>query len=432
MLRRFSRIFLSLFCASALVFLTGCESDDPRFAGDTQYLGGIYGTEPVSSSAPQDTVSYWDGDSIQGKPSVKISLGEQRAYFYKSGQLVGISQLSTGREGRNTPIGRYRIIQKDLNHASSLYGDYVDSADNVVVRTWGTPAEFDFEPRSHYELGEALGIFDFERAAKLSGARFAVLRGDGARLQRALITFFLDVATVDHGYTEIAPPYLVRRDAMVGAAQLPKFEDQAYKTDDGLFLIPTAEVPVTNLYRDEILDGADLPIAHVAFTPCWRREAGAAGKDTRGYIRLHQFDKVEMVRFTTAERSLDELELLTGHAELLLQRLGIAYRVLLMCSGDMGFAQWKKYDVEAWAPGMQRWLEVSSCSAFGDFQARRAQIRYRSAAGERPQFVHTLNGSGLGVPRAFDAMLETYQQADGSVLIPPVLQTYMGGMQRIG
>jgi seryl-tRNA synthetase len=191
-------------------------------------------------------------------------------------------------------------------------------------------------------------------------------------------------------------------------------------------------VPVTNLYADEILEGSDLPIAHVAFTPCWRREAGAAGKDTRGYIRLHQFDKVEMVRFTTPERSLDELELLTGHAETLLQRLGIAYRVLLMCTGDMGFAQWKKYDVEAWAPGMRRWLEVSSCSVFGEFQARRAHIRYRTAAGERPRFVHTLNGSGLAVPRTLDAVLETFQQADGSVLVPPVLQQYMGGTQRIG
>jgi seryl-tRNA synthetase len=307
-----------------------------------------------------------------------------------------------------------------------------DESGNVVVRTWGTPAEFDFAPRSHFDLGDALGIFDFERAAKISGARFAVLRGDGARLKRALISFLLDVATTEHGYTEISPPYLVRRSAMVGTAQLPKFEDDAYKTDDGLFLIPTAEVPVTNLYSEEILDSADLPIAHVAFTPCWRREAGSAGKDTHGYIRLHQFDKVEMVRFTTADRSLDELELLTGHAEALLQRLGIAYRVLLMCSGDMGFAQWKKYDVEAWAPGMQRWLEVSSCSTFGDFQARRAMIRHRSAAGDRPQFVHTLNGSGLGVPRTFDAILETYQQADGSVLVPAALQPYMGGQQRIG
>jgi seryl-tRNA synthetase len=315
-------------------------------------------------------------------------------------------------------------------HGSVPFGTGEDG--NVVVRTWGTPATFDFEPRPHHELGEALGIFDFERAAKLSGARFAVLRGDGARLQRALITFFLDVATVDHGYTEVAPPYLVRRECMTGTANLPKFEDEAYRTDDDLFLIPTAEVPVTNLYRDEILDGNALPISHVAHTPCWRREAGAAGKDTRGYIRLHQFDKVEMVRFTTPERSLDELELLTGHAESLLQRLGISYRVLLMCSGDMGFAQWKKYDVEAWAPGMQRWLEVSSCSVFGDFQARRAGIRYRPAPGERPQYVHTLNGSGLALPRTLDAVLETYQQRDGTVLIPDALRPYMGGKERIG
>ncbi len=315
-------------------------------------------------------------------------------------------------------------------HESVPHG--TDDADNVVLRTWGEQARFDFEPRTHYDLGERLGIFDFERATKLSGSRFAVLRGDGARLQRALVSYFLDVATTEHGYSEIAPPYLVRRSAMVGAAQLPKFEADAYRTDDDLFLIPTAEVPVTNLYADEILEGSDLPIAHVAFTPCWRREAGAAGKDTRGYIRLHQFDKVEMVRFTTPERSLDELELLTGHAETLLQRLGIAYRVLLMCTGDMGFAQWKKYDVEAWAPGMQRWLEVSSCSVFGEFQARRAHIRYRTAAGERPRFVHTLNGSGLAVPRTLDAVLETFQQADGSVLVPAVLQQYMGGTQRIG
>jgi seryl-tRNA synthetase len=219
---------------------------------------------------------------------------------------------------------------------------------------------------------------------------------------------------------------------MIGTANLPKFEDEAYRTDDDLFLIPTAEVPVTNLYRDEVLDGADLPIAHVAYTPCWRREAGAAGKDTRGYIRMHQFDKVEMVRFTTPDRSLDELELITGHAEAVLQRLRIPYRVLLMCTGDMGFAQWKKYDLEAWAPGMRRWLEVSSCSAFGDFQARRAQIRFRPAAGERLQYVHTLNGSGLAVPRTLAALLETYQQADGSVLVPPALQPHMGGAQRLG
>jgi seryl-tRNA synthetase len=302
-----------------------------------------------------------------------------------------------------------------------------DASDNVVVRAWGAPPQFDFTPLPHYELGERLGIFDFERAAKISGSRFAILRGNGARLQRALTAYMLDVAVRQHGYSEIAPPYLVRREAMIGTAQLPKFEDDAYHTDDGMFLIPTAEVPITNLYAGEILDASTLPITHVGFTPCWRREAGAAGADTRGYIRLHQFEKVEMVRFCTPESSLDELEVLTGHAETVLQKLGIHHRVLLMCTGDMGFAQWKKYDVEAWAPGLQRWLEVSSCSVFADFQARRANIRFRRAAGDRPEFVHTLNGSGLGVPRTFDALLETYQRPDGTVVIPHALRSYMGG-----
>jgi seryl-tRNA synthetase len=304
-------------------------------------------------------------------------------------------------------------------------------ADNVTVRTWGERAEFAFTPRPHHELGEALGIFDFERAAKISGARFAVLRGDGARLQRALITYMLDLATTRHGYSEVAPPYLVRREAMVGTGNLPKFEDDAFHTDGDMFLIPTAEVPVTNLYREEILDGELLPIRHVAYTPCWRREAGAAGKDTRGYVRLHQFDKVELVKFVEPEGSLDELEGLVADAEAVLQGLGIHYRVLLMCTGDMGFAQWKKYDLEAWCPGMQRWLEVSSCSVFADFQARRADIRYRPEAQARPRFVHTLNGSALAVPRTFDAVLENNQQADGSVIIPEALRGYMGGQERL-
>jgi seryl-tRNA synthetase len=302
--------------------------------------------------------------------------------------------------------------------------------DNVVARTWGAPPVFDFDPLPHYELGERLGVFDFERAAKVSGSRFVVLRGDGARLQRALTSFMLDVAR-DHGYTEVAPPYLVRREAMVGTAQLPKFEDEAYHADDGLFLIPTAEVPVTNLYAGEILEAAQLPIAHVACTPCWRREAGAAGKDTRGYVRLHQFEKVEMVRFTTPETSLDELELLTSHAERVLQLLGLHYRVLLMCAGDLGFAQWKKYDVEVWAPGMRQWLEVSSCSVFADFQSRRANIRYRPSPQEKPRFVHTLNGSALGVPRTFDALLEANQRNDGTVLIPEPLRAYLGGLESL-
>jgi seryl-tRNA synthetase len=304
-------------------------------------------------------------------------------------------------------------------------------ADNVVVRTWGEPRRFDFTPLPHYDIGERLGMFDFERAAKLSGARFAVLRGAGARLQRALVSFMLDMAITRHGYSEVAPPFLVRRQAMIGTGQLPKFEDDAFHTDDDLFLIPTGEVPVTNLYADEILDGHDLPIRHVAATPCWRREAGAAGKETRGYVRLHQFDKVELVKFSTPETSLDELESLLSDAESVLQALGLHYRVLLMCTGDIGFAQWKKYDLEAWAPGLKGWLEVSSCSVFADFQARRAGIRYRPAAGEKPRYVHTLNGSALGVPRTFDAVLETYQRADGGIDLPTVLQPYMAGTAQL-
>jgi seryl-tRNA synthetase len=360
--------------------------------------------------------------AIRGAPT-----DEQRAQLaeLKTRAQSGEEEL-TELEGR---IQSLLLYVPNPPHESAPIGP--DESGNVAIRHWGEPPRFDFEPRAHYELGERLRIFDFERAAKISGARFAILRGEGARLQRALIAWMLDVATREHGYTEILPPYLVRRECMVGTAQLPKFEDDAYRTDDDLFLVPTAEVPVTNLYREEILDGSALPICHVAYTACWRREAGAAGKDTRGYIRLHQFDKVEMVRFTTPETSLDELELLTSQAQSLLQRLGIHHRVLSMCTGDMGFAQWKKYDVEAWAPGMRRWLEVSSCSVFGDFQARRANIRYRPGPGERPRFVHTLNGSGLAVPRVLDAVLETFQHEDGSVDVPEPLRLYMGGVTRL-
>jgi seryl-tRNA synthetase len=359
--------------------------------------------------------------SVRGAPS-----DEQRA------TLTAFKQRIQDDEARLTDLDQQvaTLLLEIPNTPHESVPDGGGPADNVVARTWGAPSVFDFDALPHYEIGERLGIFDFERAAKISGSRFAVLRGDGARLQRALTTFMLDVAR-EHGYSEVAPPLLVRREAMIGTAQLPKFEDEAYHTDDGLFLIPTAEVPVTNLYADEILEAEQLPITHVACTPCWRREAGAAGKDTRGYVRLHQFEKVEMVRFTTPEASLDELELLTSHAEHVLQLLGLHYRVLLMCTGDLGFAQWKKYDVEVWAPGMRQWLEVSSCSVFADFQARRANIRYRPSSQEKPRFVHTLNGSALGVPRTYDAVLEANQERDGSVVIPPVLRPYLGGMERL-
>jgi len=306
-------------------------------------------------------------------------------------------------------------------------------ADNVVIRTWGEKPEFEFEPKTHYELGEALGVLDFERAGRVSGSRFAFLAGDGARLERAMVQYFLDLHTDEHGYTELRPPFLVNSAAMVGTANLPKFGADAFRVEGrDLWLVPTAEVPVTNFHRDEILDGARLPISYVAYSPCFRSEAGAAGRDTRGYIRQHQFEKVELVKITEPDDSMAQFEALTRDAEDVLQRLGLHYRVLSMCSGDMGFAQYKKYDLEAWCPGLNRYLEVSSCSLFNDFQARRANLRYRANPGESPRYAHTINGSGLALARTWDAVLETYQSGDGSVRVPPVLVPYMGGRARIG
>jgi seryl-tRNA synthetase len=302
---------------------------------------------------------------------------------------------------------------------------------NAIIRSWGEPRPSD-GVRPHWEIAAEHGLIDLERAAKISGSGFAVFRAGGARLVRALMSFFLDVHTREHGYEEIWAPVLVNRASMTGTGQLPKFEDDAYQVaGDDLFLIPTAEVPVTNLYRDEILDGADLPKGFCAYTPCFRREAGSAGKDTRGILRVHQFDKVELVRYSTPERSDAELETLLGHAESMLQRLGIPYRVKLLAAGDTGFSSAKTYDLEAWAPGVGAWLEVSSCSTFSDFQARRANIRYRPAKGEKPRFVHTLNGSGLAFPRTIACILEHYQQPDGSVTVPDVLRPYVGA-DRIG
>ena len=306
-----------------------------------------------------------------------------------------------------------------------------DESNNIIVRSWGEPRASE-GVRPHWEIAAEHGLFDLERAAKISGSGFAVFRRDGSRLVRALLNFFLDVHTREHGYEEIWTPVLVNRASMTGTGQLPKFEDDAYKIqDDDLFLIPTAEVSLTNLYRDEILDGADLPKAFTAYTPCFRREAGSAGKDTRGILRMHQFDKVELVRYCAPEQSEAELEKLLGHAESILQRLGIPYRVKLLAAGDTGFSSAKTYDLEAWAPGVGAWLEVSSCSTFTDFQARRANIRFRPAKGEKPRFVHTLNGSGLAFPRTFACILEHYQQPDGTVIIPEVLRPYVGS-DRIG
>jgi seryl-tRNA synthetase len=309
-----------------------------------------------------------------------------------------------------------------------------DADANLTVRTWGEPLSRAvtgeggaWERKPHWELGEALDIIDNARGAKITGSGFPVYKGAGSALQRALISWFLDVHTREHGFTEVWPPAVVNTDSARGTGQIPDKEDQMYVvTRDELYLVPTAEVPVTNLHRDEILDAADLPIRYAAYSPCFRREAGAAGKDTRGILRVHQFDKVEMVLFERPESSADALEWMTGRAEVLLQRLGLAYRVLLMATRDMGFVQAKKYDLEAWAPGVERWLEVSSCSNFRDYQARRMAIRFRPEPGARPELVHTLNGSGLALARVVAAILETYQQPDGSVVVPEVLRPYMG------
>ncbi len=299
--------------------------------------------------------------------------------------------------------------------------------DNRVVSTWGERPSFAFTPKPHWEVGEALGILDLARATKISGSGFYILKGAAARLERALIAWFIDVHVNEYNFTEILPPHLVNSKTMMGTGQLPKMADDMYKVEgEDLWLIPTAEVPVTNLYADEILDGAQLPIYHCAFTPCFRKEAGSYGKEVRGITRVHQFDKVEMVKWVRPETSYEEHEKLTRQAEVLLERLGLHYRRLLLCSGDISFAAAKCYDLEVWAPGMDRFLEVSSCSNFEDFQARRANIRYRPDAKSKPQFLHTLNGSGLALPRTVIAILENYQQADGTVTVPEVLRPYMG------
>lgn len=301
-----------------------------------------------------------------------------------------------------------------------------DEADNIVLRSWGEPKSLTFPPAPHWKLGESLGIIDFERGVKLSGSRFYVLKGSGARLQRALISFMLDLHTSKHGYQEIYPPFMVKRECMVGSGQLPKFTDNLYHdAEEDFWFVPTAEVPVTNLHREEIIAPGLLPIYYVAYTACFRREKMSSGKDTRGIKRGHQFDKVELYKFVEPSTSELELEKLVNDAEAVCQQLGLPYRVKQLCTADLGFAATKTYDIEIWAPGCQEWLEVSSCSNCGDFQARRANIRYRPSHADRPQFVHTLNGSGLALPRVMIALMENYQQADGSILVPEVLQPYV-------
>ena len=316
--------------------------------------------------------------------------------------------------------------------------DGAGAEDNKVVRTWGEPKTYDFTPKPHYELGEALGVLDFERAAKLSGPRFTVLYGDAARLERALIAFMLDLHTKEHGYLEVLPPFMVKDKALYGTGQLPKFGEDLFKTHKAdpersydLYLIPTAEVPVTNLHMDEILEMADLPVKYTAYTPCFRAEAGSHGRDVRGLIRQHQFDKVELVKFTSPETSDDEHEKLTRDAEQVLVKLGLHFRTVLLCTGDMSGASRKTYDLEVWLPSEKGYREISSCSNFGDYQARRAQIRYRPEPKGKPRLAHTLNGSGLAVGRTLIAIFDQYQQADGSVVIPDALKPYMGGVEVI-
>ncbi len=329
-----------------------------------------------------------------------------------------------------TAVREILMTLPNVPHESVPIGE--SDEDNVEIRRWGEPRKFPFEPQAHWDIGEGLDILDFGRAAKLAGARFTLYKGLGARLERALINFMLDLHTQEHGYTEILPPFMVNRKTMTGTGQLPKFEDDLFKIGGwDHFLIPTAEVPVTNIFADEIVDGNLLPIYYTAYTPCFRKEAGAAGKDTRGLIRQHQFNKVELVKFTTPETSYDELEKLLNNAEEVLQKLNLPYRVVILCTGDLGFSATKTYDIEVWMPQQGVYREISSCSNFEDFQARRAGIRFRRKPGTKAELVHTLNGSGLAVGRTTAAILENYQQEDGSVIIPEVLRPYMGELEVI-
>jgi seryl-tRNA synthetase len=336
-----------------------------------------------------------------------------------------IQQLERAAEEADAELRPIITGIPNIPHESVPVGDA--SEQNVEIRRWGEPPKFDFPPKPHWELGEQLGVLDLERAAKLSGARFAVYWGVGAKLERALANFMLDLHTREHGYTEVLPPYLVNSDSLFGTGQLPKFAADLFKCEGAdLWLVPTAEVPVTNLYRGEILDGARLPVNLTAYTPCFRSEAGSYGQDARGIIRQHQFQKVELVKFVRPETSYDELGKLTGNAEEVLRRLGLHYRVVALCTGDLGFSSAKTYDLEVWLPGQQLFREISSCSNFESFQARRANIRYRPEGKNKTEFVHTLNGSGLAIGRTWLAILENYQQADGSVVIPEALGPYMG------
>lgn len=362
---------------------------------------------------------------VKDKSQVQDRIAEMREVSGK------IKELDEDLRRLETEFDGILLTIPNIPNASVPEG--ASEADNREVRKWGEIPRFDFVPKPHWELGEDLGILDFECGAKLTGARFTLYRGAGARLERALINFMLDLHTERHNYLEMLPPFMVNRESMTGTGQLPKFEEDLFHLEGvDYFLIPTAEVPVTNIHRGDILRASDLPLSYTAYTPCFRKEAGSYGKDVRGLIRQHQFNKVELVKFVHPATSYDELEVLLGNAEEVLRRLGLHYRVVELCTGDLGFSAAKTYDIEVWLPGQETYREISSCSNFEDFQARRASIRFKEDERSKPEFVHTLNGSGLAVGRTLLAILENYQQEDGSVVIPEALRQYMGGVGKIG
>ncbi len=404
-----------------------------------QAFPGLEGVDPWTLDGErraliQETEQLRHRQRTAGEEIARRGKAKQDASELKA-EMKGVAERIKLGEARldevKGAIERFLLVVPNLPDASVPVGK--DALDNKEVRRMGEPRAFDFEPRGHADLGVELGILDFERAARVSGARFAVYWAEGARLERALIQFMLDLQ-VSRGYTEVIPPYLVTAETLTGTGQLPKFEGDLFKTSAGdreLYLIPTAEVPLTNLHKDEILEATELPKKYVAFTPCFRSEAGSHGKDVRGLIRQHQFHKVELVKLTAAESSMAELESMTADAEEVLKRLGLPYRVVVLSTGDMGFSAAKTYDIEVWLPGQQAYREISSCSNCTDFQARRAGLRYRPEPGAKPRFLHTLNGSALAVGRTFVAVLENYQQPDGSVVVPDALRPYMGGVERI-
>ena len=396
---------------------------------DTRWRENLTYTQ--SLKAHQNKVSQEISQLKKEKLDATETIAEMRELSQK------IKELTAETNNTKAEVDAILLTIPNMPEASTPVG--ISEEDNIGIKAWGESPSFDFELKPHWEIAEGLDIVDFQRGAKVAGSNFVLFKGLGARLERALIQFMLDLHTTQHGYTEISPPFLANRPAMTGTGQLPKFEADMYRCDrdeenpdSDLFLIPTAEVPVTNLFAGEILSADELPIYYTAYTPCFRREAGAYGKDTRGLQRIHQFDKVEMVKFTTPETSYAEHESLLENAESVLQALGLPYRVVQHCTVELGFAAAKCYDIEVWAPARQRFLEVSSCSNFEAFQARRANIRFRPEPGAKPEFVHTLNASGTALPRVVIALLETYQNPDGTVRVPAVLQSYMGGLTQIG